>query len=264
MNAPVQHRLHFDAAAERPTPDAPLMLDLEVWDGPLHVLLDLARAQKVDLMAISVTRLADQFLAFVRQAKGRQFSLAADYLVMAAWLAFLKSRLLLPKPETISKSEEPAEETARRLALRLVKLDAVRRAVADLEAMPALGRDVFARGDPRATVIVSHDILEGDLHGLMAAYVGQRRAAAEAGYRPPVVQAWRLDDARDHLRHAIPALKTWTALGEVTPAAEDDGPSRASLIASTLSAGLEFVKDGALDMRQHAAFTDLYLRARAA
>ena len=264
MNALVQHRLWFDEAVATPIPDEPLMLDLEVWEGPLHVLLELARAQKVDLMAISVTRLADQFLAFVKHAKGRQFALAADYLVMAAWLAYLKSRLLLPKPEAVSPAEEPAEEVALRLALRLVKLDAVRRAVAALEARPALRRDVFPRGDPQATVIVSHDILEGDLHALMAAYVQQRRAAADAGYRPPAMQAWRLDDARDHLRRTLPRLAAWTALSVVAPEAEADGPGRASMMASTLSAGLEFVKDGDLDMRQLGPFTDLYLRARAA
>ena len=264
MNALVQHRLQFGEALARETPDEPLMLDLDVWEGPLHVLLELARTQKVDLMAISVTRLADQFLAFVKIAKGRQFSLAADYLVMAAWLTYLKSRLLLPKPETASKAEAPAEEVARQLAVRLVKLDAVRRAVVALEARPALRRDVFPRGDPQATVVVSHDILEGDLHGLMAAYVSQRRGVRETGYRPPVVHAWRLDDARDHLRQTMPELSGWTALNKVAPAQEVDGPTRASLLASTLSAGLEFVKDGALDMRQAAAFTDLYLRARTA
>ncbi len=264
MNALVQNRLQFDEAVATATPDEPLMLDLAVWEGPLHVLLELARAQKVDLMAISVTLLADQFLAFVKMAKGRQFSLAADYLVMAAWLTYLKSRLLLPRHEAEAKAEEPAEEVARRLALRLVKLDLVRRAVALLEARPALRRDVFPRGDPQATVIVSHDCLEGDLHALMAAYVGQRRAAAEAGYRPPVVQAWRLDDARDHLRHALPRLCDWTALDDVAPDAEPEGPGRSSMVASTLSAGLEFVKDGALEMRQLAPFAKLYLRARAA
>ena len=264
MNAPVQNRLQFEEAVARPAPDEPLMLDLDVWEGPLHVLLELAKAQKVDLMAISVTRLADQFLAFVRHAKGRQFSLAADYLVMAAWLAYLKSRLLLPKPETEAAAEEPAEELARRLALRLIRLDAVRRAVALLEARPTLRRDVFPRGDREATVVVSHDILEGDLQGLMSAYVQQRRAAAESGYRPPVVQAWRLDDARDHLRHALPGLAAWTALDAVAPDAEPEGPARASLVASTLSAGLEFVKDGALEMRQREPFAALYLRARAA
>jgi segregation and condensation protein A len=263
MNALVQHRLQFDSATAIPPPDEPLMLDLEVWEGPLHVLLELAKAQKVDLTAISVTRLADQFLAFVRDAKGRRFALAADYLVMAAWLTYLKSRLLLPKPEAVAAAEEPAEDVARRLALRLLKLDAVRRAAAALEARPMLRRDVFPRGDPEAAVIVSHDILEGDLHGLMSAYVGQRRRVADSGYRPPVVRAWRLDDAREHLRRALPGLDGWTSLAAVAPEAEVDGPLQASLLASTLSAGLEFVKDGDLDMRQAAPFADLYMRARA-
>ncbi len=264
MNAPVQNRLQFEAATPLPAPDEPLMLDLEVWEGPLHVLLELAKTQKVDLTAISVTRLADQFLAFVRDAKGRRFALAADYLVMAAWLTYLKSRLLLPKPEVVAVAEEPAEDVARRLAMRLLKLETVRRAAAALEARPILRRDVFPRGDPDAAVIVSRDVLEGDLHGLMSAYVGQRRRLADSGYRPPVVHVWRLDDAREHLRRALPRLDRWTALAAVAPKADADGPVRASMMASTLSAGLEFVKDGALEMRQSEAFADVYLRARAA
>ena len=264
MNAPIQNRLRFEAATELPTPDEPLMLDLEVWQGPLHILLELAKAQKVDLTAISVTRLADQFLAFVRAAKGRRFALAADYLVMAAWLTYLKSRLLLPKPAAAAMAEEPAEEVAHRLAMRLLKLDAVRRAAAALEARPMLRRDVFPRGDPEAAVIVSHDVLAGDLHGLMTAYVGQRRRLTDKGYSPPVARAWRLEDARDHLRRALPRLASWTRLDSVAPGAQIDGPVRASLTASTLSAGLEFVKGGELDMRQTAPFADLYLRARAA
>lgn len=264
MNAPVQHHLRFEGALELPKPDEPLMLDLDVWEGPLHVLLELAKAQKVDLTAISVTRLADQFLAFVRGAKGRRFALAADYLVMAAWLTYLKSRLLLPKPEAVPIAEEPAEEVARALARRLLKLDAVRRAAAALEARPMLRRDVFPRGDPEAAVLVSHDVLEGDVHDLMKAYVTQRGRRTDSGYRPPVARAWRLDDARDHLRRALPRLAAWTTLDSVAPDPRIDGPLRASVMASTLSAGLEFVKSGELDMRQSAPFADLYLRARAA
>ena len=262
MNAPIQNRLQF-GPAEEDLPDEPLMLDLDVWEGPLHVLLELARAQKVDLMALSITRLCDQFLAFVRHAKRRRFSLAADYLVMASWLAYLKSRLLLPKPPATPEIEPSADEVAKLLAVRLLRLDAVRKTAAALEAGPILRRDVFPRGDPEATVIVSNDILEGDLHGLMTAYVEQRRRASEAGYRPPVTPAWRLDDARDHLRRALPRLASWTPLKEIPPAAKDGGPSWASLTASTLSASLEFVREGDLDMRQLAPFAELYLRARA-
>ena len=128
MNAPVQNRLQFDAAAATPTPDEPLMLDLEVWEGPLHVLLELAKAQKVDLRG----HLGDPAGRPVPGLRpGRQGAPVRrrrrDYLVMAAWLTYLKSRLLLPKPEAVAPAEEPAEEVAQRLALRLLKLDAVRR-----------------------------------------------------------------------------------------------------------------------------------------
>ena len=183
MNAPFQTRIHFAAAADAAVDDQVLMLDLDGYEGPLHVLLALAQRQKVDLLKLSVTRLADQYLAFVRDACKRRFALAADYLVMAAWLAYLKSRLLLPGP-AIAEAQPPAEAVAAQLAFRLAKLDAMRRAVEALNARPILRREVFTRGDPQATTVVSHRPLEGDLHALMAAYVGQRKRAEDGRYQP--------------------------------------------------------------------------------
>ncbi len=260
MNALVQPRLAFDGAEA--VPEEPFVVDLEVWEGPIHVLLELARRQKVDLLTISVTRLADQFLAFVREAGSRRFELAADYLVMAAWLAYLKSRLLLPKTAAKDGESLSAEETALRLAERLARLDRMRRASAALEARPVLKRDVFTRGDPEATTVVSLTRLEGDLFGLVRAYAGQRVRAAERTYRPPGNPAWRLDDAREHLRLALPRLADWTTLAAVAPEAEAGGPCAASLTASTLSAVLEFVREGELDARQERAFAEIYLKAR--
>ena len=267
MNAP-SGRLRFDDAeplAEAFDADvAPLILDFDGWEGPLHVLLELARAQKVDLMALSITRLADQFLAFVRQAKASQFTLAADYLVMAAWLALLKSRLLLPRPVAEAEPGPPAEEVARQLAERLARLDAIRRASAALEARPRLGRDVFQRGDPRAVKVVSMRRIEGDLHALLTAYTGARRRDPEVRYTPPPPRAWRLDDARDYLGGILPALQTWTALTEVAPTTNEATASRASLIASTFSAALEFARERRLQLAQSAPLAALYLRAEAA
>jgi segregation and condensation protein A len=249
-----------DAVATADEADA-LIVDLDGYEGPLHVLLELARAQKVDLIKISVTRLADQYLAFVRAARRRRFILAADYLVMAAWLAYLKSRLLLPKVQRAAEDEPAAEEIAQRLAFRLAKLEAVRRAVGALNSRPILKRDVFARGDPDAVRIVSHRRLEGDLYGLMNAYIDQRKRTQSREYRPPVAQALRLDDARDRLRGL---LTRWTPLTGVAPEEREAGPSRASCIASTLSASLELVREGELDARQLDHFQEVYLRARKA
>ena len=138
----------------------------------------------MDLLKLSVTRLAEQYLAFVRAARTRRFALAADYLVMAAWLAYLKSRLLLPKTERLAEDEPAAEALAAQLAFRLAKLDAMRQAAEALKARPILNREVFTRGDPQAIRIVSHSRLEGDLYALMGAYVGQKKRERDRCYRP--------------------------------------------------------------------------------
>ena len=266
MNAP-QGRLRFVDAepfeVDHHPHETPLNLELEGWEGPLDVLLELARAQKVDLMALSITRLADQFLAFVRAAAEGQFSLAADYLVMAAWLTYLKSRLLLPKPAIEPDASAPPEEVARQLAARLARLDVVRRAADALEARPALGRDVFGRGDPEAATVVSLTLAQGDLQELMVTYASKRQQAESRGYSPPVARAWRLEEARDYLEHSLSRLIDWTALTDVVPRVDTTGPTQASLMASTLSAGLEYVREQRLDMRQGTPFSELMLRVRA-
>jgi len=194
-----------------------------------------------------------------------RFSLAADYLVMAAWLAYLKSRLMLPKPERKAGDEPPAEEMAAALAFRLAKLDAMRKAVEALKARPQLKRDVFVRGDPEAVRITSSSRLDGDLYALIQAYVGQRRRDIDRRYRPRAPEAYPLDDARKRLVSKLAELRSWTALSAVAPQAArrgGEGPSRASYLASTLSAGLELVREGDLEARQMEAFADVYLRAR--
>jgi segregation and condensation protein A len=240
-------QLDLDFAAARAAADRgeALIVELDAFEGPLDVLLALARRQKVDLLQISVGRLVDQYLAFVREARRRRFALAADYLVMAAWLAWLKSRLLVPHARGDADDDPPAEETAGRLAFRLAKLDAMRRASQALLARPVLGRDVFIRGDPEAAGIVSPSRTIGDLYELMAAYVTQRRRRSARTYSPQPSQAWPLEEARERLRGLLPELEGWTPLTGVAPmAAGQGGPSRASYVASTLSASLELVREG--------------------
>lgn len=263
MSQPFQPNLDFTAAAVAAEDGEALIVDLEGYEGPLHVLLALARSQKVDLLQLSVLKLAEQYLAFVQQARRRRFSLAADYLVMAAWLAYLKSRLLLPRPQRPKGEEPPAEEVAARLAWRLAKLDAMRNAGEALKTRPQLGRDVFGRGDPQAIKVIPSGQIEGNLYELMSAYIGQRVKEGMRHYTPRPPQAYPLEDARDRLRRLLPDLDRWTSLAGVAPmGSAGQGPSRASYVASTLSAGLELVKEGAMEARQLEAFADIYIRAR--
>ena len=265
MSGGFQPGLDFSAVERAVEDGEALIVDIDGYEGPLHVLLALARSQKVDLLKLSVLKLAEQYLVFVQEARRRRFSLAADYLVMAAWLAYLKSRLLLPKPEKLKPDEAPAEEVAARLAFRLAKLEAMRKAAEALKARPQLGQEVFGRGDPEAIRSVPSGRIEGDLYTLMSAYIGQRQKDAGRRYQPRPQQAYPLEDARERLRRLLPELERWTPLTGVAPfGAEGQGPSRKSYVASTLSASLELVKDGALEARQLEAFADIYLRARGA
>ncbi|MFZ4165526.1 segregation and condensation protein A [Brevundimonas sp. NPDC058933] len=265
MDQAFQPNLDFAAVAEADATEA-FVVDLEGYEGPLHVLLALARTQKVDLLKLSITKLAEQYLAFVHEARRRNFAMAADYLVMASWLAYLKSRLLLPRTEKGKAEEPPAEEMAAALAFRLQKLEAMRRSVEAITSRPQLKRDVFTRGDPEATVIIPSDRVDASLYELMAAYVAQRRREERRNYAPGQrVEAFQLEAARDWLRSMMPRLADWTPLDQVAPAREDDdeeGPSQTSYTASTLSASLELVKEGAMDVRQSEAFAELFLKRR--
>jgi segregation and condensation protein A len=258
-----QPDLDFEAAEGAADDGEALIIDIDGFEGPLHMLLALARAQKVDLLKLSITKLVDQYLAFVREARRRRFSLAADYLVMAAWLAYLKSRLLLPKVQREGPGELPAEQVAELLAFRLAKLDAMRRAGEALQARAQLGREVFTRGDPEQVKVVPSRAIEGDLYGLMQAYISQRRKDHTRAYSPPPAQSYPLDEARERLKGLLAELQRWTPLAGVAPIGHSGGgPSRASFLASTLSASLELVKDGELEARQLEHFADIYLRAR--
>ena len=266
----LQRRLDFEApgpdVAEEIAADDALVLDLDGYEGPLHVLLALARQQKVDLLKISITRLAEQYLAFIQQARRLRFSLAAEYLVMASWLAYLKSRLLLPQAERKQTNEPQPEELAAALAFRLKKLEAMRKAVEALTSRPQLKRDVFARGDPEARLIIPSSRIEANVFDLMSAYVTQRRREIERHYDPTRrIEAYSLENARDNLRAQLPKLTNWTALDDVAPQpVRSDGPRRVSYMASTLSASLELAKEGHLQLQQLATFETLYMRKRQA
>lgn len=263
MTLPFQPALDFEAAEQAAHGGAALVLALDGYEGPLHLLLALARTQKVDLRQISIARLAEQYLAFVESQKA-QFGLAAEYLVMAAWLAYLKSRLLLPKPQA-GEDEAPAEELAEALAFRLAKLDAMRKAGEALKARPQLGREVFPRGDPEAVTVQASRRIEGGLYALMEAYAAARARPEARRYVPAArVEAYPLEAARARLKALLPRLRDWTPLQAVAPEGGEAGPARSSYVASTFSAGLEMTKDGVLELRQAEMFAALYLRARRA
>ncbi|MDK9697489.1 MAG: segregation/condensation protein A [Siculibacillus sp.] len=244
-----------------PDPDDTLIVDVTGFEGPLDLLLTLARTQKVDLARISILALVDQYLAFVERVRARRLELAADYLVMAAWLAYLKSRLLLPLPP---QDDEPSgEELAAALAFRLRRLEAMREAAARLMARDRLGRDVFPRGAPEATAPIVRPEWQASLYDLLTAYAAQRQRFMITTVRVAARAVWSLADAREILERLIGRAADWTPIDGLV--SEFMTPEmRATIIASTFSASLELVREGRMELRQTGAFAPLHARARPA
>jgi segregation and condensation protein A len=253
------------AAAEAGAADADardaFRVDLEGYEGPLHLLLDLARRHKVDLTQISMLKLADQYLAFVREAQAKRMDLAADYLLMAAWLAFLKSKLLLPR-EKSDKDELSGDELSARLAFRLKRLEAMRNASAAMFNGQLDGRDVFRRGAPEHAKIIRKPIWTTSLHDILKAFgdINGRKARRRSHVvkRQPVLG---LETARKHLFDMAPLLVEWRAIQSIHATSEEapDAPRR-SEVASFFSAALELTRDRALELRQDQPFSDVYVR----
>jgi len=249
------------AAAELPErgADEPaLVIDVEGFEGPLDLLLTLARQQKVDLAKISILALADQYLAFIEAARQLRIELAADYLVMAAWLAYLKSRLLLPEeqePEGLS-----AEEMASALALRLRRLEAIRQVAEQLLNRPQLGREVFARGQPEPIAEIRRPEWSATLYDLLSAYAGQRQKQARAYVRVPKRTVWSLAEAREALERLLGQAAEWGRLDQYLLDYMVEPPHKATVLASSFAAALELVREGRLEVHQHGAFAPLYVR----
>lgn len=245
-----------DSRAAEPS----LIVDVDGFEGPLDLLLTLARSQKVDLTRISILQLADQYLAFVEELRRLRLELAADYLVMAAWLAYLKSRLLIPAEE--KPADEPsAEELAEVLAARLRRLEAIREASARLAARPRLGRDVFARGAPEPVGIVGRPEWNATLYDLLAAYAAQRQRQMISTVHVRRRTVWSLADAREILSRLIGTMAEWAPIESfLLPYMATPG-QRATVRASSFSAMLELVREGRLEIRQSGAFAPLYVRA---
>jgi segregation and condensation protein A len=245
-------------AAVPAAPESGLVLHLDGFDGPLDLLLDLARGQKVDLARISILSLVEQYLAVISGAREIRLELAADWLVMAAWLTWLKSRLLLP-PGT--DAAEEGEQAAEVLAARLRDLQAIRVASAWLGERPQLGHAVFARGAPEDFSEVDRSRLLLDMAGLVRAYLAAiRRGRVGAVYRPAGMTLWSVKDALARLAALVGSLPDWSSLDAFLPESLADGPSWRAAVASTLIAGLEMARDGALRLRQDAPFGPILLR----
>jgi len=238
-----------------------LIVDVAGFEGPLDLLLILARQQKVDLSKISILALADQYLAFIEEARKIRLELAADYLVMAAWLAYLKSRLLLPVAE--GDLGPSAEDMATALALRLRRLEAIRNAADQLTSRPQLGRDVFGRGAPEPIADIKHPEWTATLYDLLTAYAAQRQKSALAHVRFPPRTVWSLADARDALERLVGMSQDWSRLDEYLMSYLVEPAMRATVTASSFAAVLEMVREGQVEVQQGEAFTPIFLRKRA-
>lgn len=240
---------------------AALILDLDGFEGPIDLLLSLARDQKVDLAKISILALAEQYLAFIAAARQLRLELAADYLVMAAWLAFLKSRLLLPEPPRDDDGPS-GEEMAAAFAHRLQLLAAMRRAGAALMAGTLLGRDVFPRGAPDGIPCIDRPVYELSLYELLRAYGdSQRRRCGEVlVVAPPALHS--LDDALRRLGRLVGHVPDWRELAAFLPDEFRGGLYRRSALAVTFAAALELARAGRIELRQERAFGPIHLRSR--
>ncbi|QGX98630.1 segregation/condensation protein A [Roseovarius faecimaris] len=250
----------IESVAERMAAEA-LIVDVDGFEGPLDLLLTLGRTQKVDLRKISVLQLAQQYLAFVEKAKQLRIELAADYLVMAAWLAFLKSRLLLPPDPT---EEGPSgEELAAHLAFQLERLQAMRDVAAKLMARDQLGRDFFARGIPEDVTQVRKITYTATLLDLMQGYA---RIRTKDEFRPYVMDrdsVFTLEQALERMRGLIGFAGTWTDISTYLPDGFTTDPARRrSATASTFAASLELAKEGKVELRQAETFAPLELRRK--
>jgi segregation and condensation protein A len=251
-------RLWAEGDDERVTGDPELVVDVDGFEGPLDLLLHLARNQKVDLARISILALAEQYLAFVEKVRALRLELAADYLVMAAWLAYLKSKLLIPQGP---KGDEPSgEEMAAQLAFRLKRLEAMREAATRLVNRNRLGRDVFARGAPEPMVIDKTSNFDATLYDLLTAYAAQKQRQTITQVTISRRRVWSLSDARVILFRLIGEFADWTALDQYLLRYLSDPEERATAIASSFAASLEMVREGRLEIRQDGAFQPIFMR----
>ena len=237
-----------------------LIVDVEGFEGPLDLLLALARQQKVDLAKISILALANQYLSFIEEARKLRLELAADYLVMAAWLAYLKSRLLLP--DTHAPEGQSAEDMATALALRLKRLEAIRGVAERLMDRAQLDRDVFRRGQPEPIAHIKRPQWTATLYDLLSAYAQQRQRSALSHVRLAKRTVWSLAEARETLERLIGQSPDWTRLDEYLISYVVEPSLAPTVFASSFASTLELVREGLMEVHQQGAFAPLYVRKR--
>ena len=247
----------FDTPAPPASEDV-MYVDVGGYEGPLDLLLDLARRQKVDLAAISVLALAEQYLAFIETVREKRIEVAADYLVMAAWLAYLKSRLMVPQAPA---DEEPSGEMlAALLQFRLKRLEAMRAAASQLMNRPRLGFQVYARGMPEPIEITRTSLWEASLYDLLKAYASQRERGLDSEYSPIQRTVWSLQEARDILQRLIGDSFEWVPMDAYLADYLATPAERATIRASSFASSLELVRLGQIDLRQTETFGPLFVR----
>jgi segregation and condensation protein A len=251
------------APDEAPGPGESLVVDVDGFEGPLDLLLALARTQKVDLAKLSMLALAQQYVAFIAEAQRLRLELAADYLVMAAWLAYLKSRLLLPRDGKADDDEPTGEELAQRLAFRLRRLDAMRGAAAQLMTRRRLGRDVFGRGMPEGVRTIREKQYTAQIYDLLRAYAVERSRAAKRVHVVRARTVWSIKEARQRLEKLVgQSTGDWVQLNffleRYLPAAVDGR----TVLASSFGATLEMAREGLVEIRQQAPYAPIYMRRR--
>ncbi len=237
------------------------VVDVDGFEGPLDLLLALARTHKLDLTKIAILPLAQQYLDFIAEAKLLRIEIAADYLVMAAWLAFLKSKLLLPDED--NEDEPSGEELAAQLAFRLKRLEAMREAGAKLFTRKRLGRDFFARGMPEGIKLLRESAYDANVYDLLKAYALQRQRSAIDTIHFSARPVWSVQDAREKLEVMLGQSLDWAPLNSFLIEFLDNPELRRTVIASALSASLELTREGHTDLKQKEAFAPIYMRRRA-
>lgn len=272
--------VNMDASAEIPFEEDPpraeileaglhhadeLLLNIDGYEGPIDVLLTMARDQKVDLKKISILQLARQYLGFIDRAAQLRLELAAEYLVMAAWLAYLKSRLLLPREE--GAPGPSAEQMADALQFQLRRLEAMKKAAQDLFALPQLGRNIFARGMPEGLRVRLNAKWDAALYDLLKAYGDIERRKTEGHYELPEFHLMSMEAAMERMTRMLGRLprkgpwSAWTTLHSFVPEDVKDRLYGRSSLASLLTVGLEMAKQGRIEIRQDGPFRPVYLRA---
>ena len=247
-----------DLATDRTGGEPALVVDVEGFEGPLDLLLALARQQKVDLAKISILALANQYLAFIEEARKLRLELAADYLVMAAWLAYLKSRLLLP--DVSSHEGQSAADMATALALRLKRLEAIRDVAERLFGRPQLDRDVFRRGQPEPIAHIKHPQWTATLYDFLSAYAQQRQRTALSHVRLAQRTVWSLAEAREAIERLIGQSADWARLDEYLISFVVEPSLARTVFASSFASTLELVREGVIEVHQQTAFAPLYVR----